>query len=67
MPLTFDLPLEQLQTYPGANPRPADFDAYWDAALAEMRAAPANPQLVPAAFQTPYAACFDLYFTGVGG
>lgn len=67
MPLTFDLPLEQLQTYPGSNPRPADFDAYWDAALAEMRATPANPQLVPAAFQTAYAECFDLYFTGVGG
>lgn len=67
MPLTFDLPFDQLLTYPGTNPRPADFDAYWDAALAEVRATPARVELVPSDFQTPYAACHDLYFSGVGG
>lgn len=67
MPLTFDMPLEQLRAYTGRNPRPDDFDGYWDAALAEMRAVDARPELVPAGFQTPYAECFDLYFTGVGG
>ena len=30
MPL-IDFPLETLRTYKGLNPRPADFDAYWDA------------------------------------
>ena len=29
MPLCFDFPFEQLKTYLGINPRPADFDAYW--------------------------------------
>ena len=36
MPL-IDMPLEELRTYQGRNPRPADFDEYWDQALAEMK------------------------------
>ncbi len=67
MPLTFDFPLEQLKTYRGINPKPADFEAYWDRALAEMRAVDAQVELVPADFQAPIADCFHLYFTGVGG
>lgn len=66
MPLTFDLPLEKLYEYQGTNPRPPDFDAYWDAALAEMGTVQPDIELVPADFQTPYAECLDLYFTGVG-
>ena len=67
MPLTFDFPLEKLYTYQGINPKPADFEAYWDAALAEMRALDPQVELVPAAFQTAFADCFEMYFTGVGG
>ena len=67
MPLTFDFPLEKLYTYQGMNPRPADLDAYWDTALAEMRALDAQVELVPAEFQVPFAECFHMYFTGVGG
>jgi len=67
MPLMFDFPLEQLKVYQGINPRPADFDAFWDASLAEMRALDPQVELVPAAFQAPYAECFDMTFTGVGG
>jgi cephalosporin-C deacetylase len=67
MPLTFDLPLEELYAYQGINPRPADFDAYWDTALAEMRAVDPRIELVPAKFQAPRAECFHMYFTGVGG
>lgn len=66
MPL-IDFPLEQLRTYEGINPKPNDFDAYWDRALAEMRSMDANLELIPAAFQVPIADCFDLYFTGVRG
>ena len=57
MPLIFDMPLDQLQTYQGTNPRPADFDAYWDRGLAEMRAVDPRVELVPADFQTPFAEC----------
>ncbi|HET60289.1 MAG TPA: acetylxylan esterase [Chloroflexi bacterium] len=67
MPLTFDFSLEKLKTYQGINPKPADFDAFWDSALAEMRALDDEVELVPAAFQADGAECFDLYFTGVGG
>jgi cephalosporin-C deacetylase len=66
MPLV-DMPLEKLKEYQGINPRPADFDAYWDRAIAELRAVDAQVELVPSAFQTPQAECFDLYFTGVRG
>jgi cephalosporin-C deacetylase len=66
MPL-IDMPLEQLKTYKGTNPKPADFDAYWDGALAEMRSLDPKIELIPSDFQTPAAECFDLYFTGAGG
>jgi cephalosporin-C deacetylase len=67
MPLTFDFPLEKLYTYQGLNPKPADLDAFWDKALAEMRALDAQVELIPAEFQVPFAECFHMYFTGVGG
>lgn len=62
-----DMPLEELKKYQGKNPRPADFDEYWERALAEMHATDPQVELVPSAFQTPQAECFDLYFTGVRG
>ncbi|WP_308638513.1 alpha/beta fold hydrolase [Paenibacillus silvisoli] len=64
---TIDMPLKELQAYTGINPKPADFDAYWERALNEMRQVDAAIELVPSAFQTPQAECFDLYFTGVKG
>jgi cephalosporin-C deacetylase len=67
MPLLFDMPWEQLQTYRGCNPKPEDFDAFWDRSLKEMEAIDPHLELVPASFQTPFAECFDMYFTGVGG
>jgi len=46
MPL-IDLPLEKLREYRGRNPRPADHDAYWEAALAELAATDPRPELRP--------------------
>lgn len=66
MPM-IDMPLDELRNYQGTNPRPADFDAFWDEALAENHNTDPEPELVPAPFQTPFAECFDLWFTGVGG
>lgn len=66
MPL-IDLPLAQLQTYTGRNPRPADFDEYWDRGLAEVRGVDPAVELVPAKFECSFAECFHLYFRGVGG
>jgi cephalosporin-C deacetylase len=67
MPLTFDFPLDKLKAYQGTNPRPADFDSYWQKAIAEMRAIDPKVALEPADFQVPGVKCFHLYFTGVGG
>ncbi len=61
-----DMPLAELQEYKGTNPRPKDFDRYWEDALAELAQTPAMPKLVPAAFQVPGAECFHLWFNGVG-
>ncbi|MCC3376507.1 alpha/beta fold hydrolase [Cohnella sp. REN36] len=66
MPLV-DMPLAELRQYEGSSPKPADFDAYWDRALAEMRAIDPQIEIVPADFQVPFAECFDLYWTGVRG
>jgi cephalosporin-C deacetylase len=65
--MQIDLPLNQLRQYQGINPRPEDFDAYWDRALKEIDEIEAGTALIPSAFQAPFAECFHLYFTGVGG
>ena len=62
-----DMSVEKLKVYQGVNPRPADFDAYWDEALAEMKATDAQIEYVDADFQAPGLICKHLYFTGVGG
>jgi cephalosporin-C deacetylase len=67
MPLTFDLPIEELGTYGGTNPRPSDFDSFWDRSLAEMRSVDPRVELIAAEFQAPNVESFHLFFTGVGG
>ena len=67
MPL-IDKPLPELLAYRGRNPRPADFDAYWAAALRELDATPPQAELQPnLLLSTRNIRCFDLWFTGVGG
>lgn len=63
----FEMPLERLREYQGRNPRPEDHEAYWEQALAEMRATDPHVELVPYPLKSAAAECFDLYFTGVGG
>jgi len=67
MPLT-DKPLEELKVYRGVTPVPADFDAYWAAAVRELDATNPEPELIPSeAIHPPHADCFDLWFRGTGG
>jgi cephalosporin-C deacetylase len=66
MPL-IDMPLDELKKYQGRNPRPDDFDQYWDKSLTEMRAIDPKVELVKGEFQVSFAECFDLWFTGVKG
>ena len=60
-----DMPLEELKLYKGKNPRPADFDKYWEKALAEMNSVNPKPAITKADFKCSFADCFDMYFTGV--
>ncbi|MCL2812918.1 MAG: acetylxylan esterase [Clostridia bacterium] len=66
MPI-IDMPLGELRKYAGLNPRPVDFDAYWDDSLAEMRDTDPRVELRPAEFSAPGTECFHLFFTGVHG
>lgn len=67
MPI-LDKPLSELKTYQGINPRPADFDAYWEAALKELDAVDPQIELIPnKELKSTAAEMFNLYFTGVGG
>ena len=66
MPI-LDMPLEKLREYRGVNPRPQDFDAYWDESLQEMHGIAPDPEYREAEFQAPGVHCQDLFFTGVGG
>jgi cephalosporin-C deacetylase len=66
MPIV-DMSLEELWKYQGRNPKPADFEQYWDSALAEMKALDPKIELRPHPLTASFAECFDLYWTGVGG
>ncbi|SRR5579871_524829 len=63
-----DMPLAKLKTYKGMNPKPRDFEAFWDKALEEMRSVDPKVKMVPnKTVRVSYADCFDLFWTGVGG
>jgi cephalosporin-C deacetylase len=62
-----DMPLAELRDYTGTNPRPADFDAYWDRALKKLSHTTDDIELKKASFDVPNVQCHHLYFTGVGG
>jgi len=66
MPM-IDMPVKELEKYEGMNPKPVDFDEYWDKAIAEMKAVDPQVVMTKASFQAPTVECYDMYFTGVNG
>ena len=64
MPI-LDMPVEKLKEYTGTNPKPDDFDLYWERALEELDGTDPDPEWIPADFKAPSADCYDLYYTGV--
>lgn len=66
MPLV-DMPLPELLKYQGRNPKPADFDAFWDSSLDELKATSPNLDLTPKDFAADFAECFELRFAGTRG
>jgi len=67
VPLLFDMPVEQLPSYRGRNPRPQDHDEYWARALTELEAQDDEVELQPADFHADFAECHHLWFSGVRG
>lgn len=63
---TIDLCGEELRSFQGRTPRPADFDAFWEEGLACMEAIAEEPQTEPAKIEIPGVSCCHLYYTGVG-
>jgi len=59
-----DMPLEELKQYKGMNPKPVDFDEFWDKSLEEMRTLDPKTELIPANFKSDVVDCYDMYFTG---
>ena len=64
---TLDMPLQELETYSGSLPAPADFDQYWDSALEELDALKMNYYFEDVPFSAPGVVCKMLYFDGIGG
>ena len=66
MPLV-DMPLDELLKYQGRNPKPKDFDSFWDQSLVEQSLT--NPELTITKkdFSADFAECFELRFKGTRG
>ena len=66
--LSFEMSSEELLTYTGTNPRPEDFDQFWEKGLAELAATDPETEFADATdFPLPFAKTQHLYFTGTGG
>lgn len=66
MPI-LDMPLEELKVYGGRNPKPADFDEFWDKSLAELAAIDPNPEFKKFEMSSVIADAYDLTFTSTKG
>lgn len=62
-----DMPIERLKEYQGRNPRPEDFDEFWDTSLAEMNAIDPNAEFISYKYPSLIADCFELTFTSTKG
>ena len=62
-----DMSLDRLKEYGGRNPKPADFDEFWDAALAEMRAIDPKAEFKPYPLPSKIADLYELTFTSTKG
>lgn len=66
MPI-LDMPLEKLHTYEGRNPRPADFDEFWEASLTELYDIDPKATFKPYEFASSIADAYELTYTSTKG
>lgn len=63
----YDLPLEELQKYLPDREEPADFDAFWEKTLEEIREVPLKAEYLPVDFGLVNLETYDVTFAGWGG
>lgn len=63
--MLLEMSLKEMRHYQGCTPVADDFDQYWKEALAEMNAVEPEIEIRHADFQSEFAECYDLFFTGV--
>ena len=63
----FDMPLDQLRTYTPPRDEPDDFDAFWQATLAEARTFPLSAEFAPVDYGLRTVEIFDVTFAGYAG
>ncbi len=66
MPLV-DMPLDELLKVQGRNPKPNDFDSFWDQSLAEQADCAQELVITKKDFSADFAECFELRFKGTRG
>jgi cephalosporin-C deacetylase len=63
----FDMSLDELRTYKPDRHEPDDFDAFWQATLADARQHPLDATFVPVDMGLSLVATYDVAFSGYGG
>ena len=66
MPLV-DMPLPELLKVEGRNPKPLDFDSFWDQSLSEQANCDPELSLIKKDVSADFAECFELRFKGTRG
>jgi cephalosporin-C deacetylase len=63
----YDMSLEELRGYQPPRDEPSDFDAFWQATLAEAREFALNPLFAPVDYGLSTVETLDVTFNGYGG
>ncbi|GGE30561.1 acetylxylan esterase [Streptococcus himalayensis] len=58
--------LEEMKTYRGRDEVPADFDEFWNGAIAELKL-PVDHRLIEKDFGLPTVDCYEIQFDGTNG
>ncbi|WP_455616989.1 acetylxylan esterase [Eisenbergiella sp.] len=59
--------LQEMKFYTGTNPRPEDYEAYWELALVEVASSKTTMEIVPSNLQFSGVQCSELIFSGTDG
>ncbi len=62
-----DMPIEELKVYGGINPRPDDFDVFWESSLCELKGIDPQLELISCPFPSKIADMYDVWFNSTKG